>query len=287
MKSHLLLIFLIIYQVAQSQELSDNSTIEMVSDQFKKIHLHNYRGKVEVNGSKENKIILEISRSLKSASTERLEAVKDSIYFDSMFVDGHLYLFIQDPERRFLIDENGRGTYNSYNVRGSIPHQDIFGVKYDFDLKLTIPSRLALDVSNHEKDINVRNFEGPIWIQNHHDGIFVKGAANNVKAESHHGDIEIEFKTNPLQLVEAETHHGDIRVSFQSPLSAEVSLASRHGAFFTDFDWQPLPIKVSQENTENGTRYKIGQATRIRIGAGDAQMNFQTYHGDVYIALNK
>jgi hypothetical protein len=255
-----------------------------VSGSFKKVHLHNYRGGVEVIGEKETgQIVLEAKRHIKSASKERLAEAGNQIYFDTLVHQGELYFFIQDPDRHFSIDENGAGGYHSENWNQSRSKEARFEIKYEFTLKLILPDDLSIDVYNHEKNLSVKNIHGEILARNHHDDVFVSGASDNVKALSHHGDVTIEFIRNPADWVVASTHHGDIRLALQPSPSAEVSLQSHHGSYFTDFDFEPLPILVSAEATPDGKRYRVGNSTRVRLGSGQCKMDMKTYHGDVFI----
>jgi len=285
MRIGLLFLFILICTKSQSQEFRDESILRIEKAEISKIHLHNYRGTVEIVGSKGDQIVLEIQRILKSASNERMEDAKVQIHYDSMHVGNDLYLFIQDPERAFRINLNGEGEYETCYLN-FVSNEERYQVKYEFNLKLTVPESLNLSASNHEKALTVSGVKGVMQLNDHHDGITVSGASDNVEVHSHHGDIEVEFTKNPPDYIKASTHHGDIKIELAPEFSADVALKSRHGSFYTEYDWQPLPTLVSRVEEENRIKYKVGEFTRVRIGSGKIDAQFETYHGDIIIEEN-
>lgn len=284
MKNLFIVFITLLYFNSLAQEYQDHKIMNFSRENIDKIHLHNYRGMVSIQGADTDQITLEVERNLKTASEERLEDGKDSIYYESMLVNGDLFLFIVDPERVFRIDENGEGYYQTCNWNFS-SNRERYQIKYDFNLKLTIPKDLDLKAFNHEESLTVENVAGTLHLKNHHDGVTVTGAAGNAEVHSHHGDINISFIQNPTEYLKVSTHHGDIRVELQPSFSAEVGLKSRHGSFYTDFDWQPMPMQVNRIENGNKHQYKVGEYNRVRIGDGKVEAQFETYHGDVFIAL--
>lgn len=285
MKSVLILLLVAGVTLSQAQEYKDNKVIKVTDRNLEKIHLYNFRGQVTVMGTEGNEIVLEIERNLRSAYKDRLEVAKDSVYYDSMWAGNNLYFFVQDPERTFRINEEGFGEYRQCEWNFT-SNKERYEIKSEFNVKLTIPKHLNLVAFNHEKEMVVENILGEVSLRNHHDGIVLKGASNNVIAHSHHGDVDIKFAKNPPDFVEVSTHHGDIRASFLPGLSSDVALKTRHGKFFTDYDWQPLPMQVNQTSDGAKFKYKVGEFTRVRIGGGKVESQFETYHGDIIIETN-
>lgn len=223
MKTMISLILAVLCLQLPAQEFQDKSLLKFSRENINHINLHNYRGKVSIMGSNTNEITLEVERKMEAATTERLEEGKRTIHYDSMLVDGALYLFITDPERVFRIDENGEGYYETCNWNFS-SNRERYRIKYDFNLKLTIPKDMDLGAFNHEESLTVENVTGKLHLRNHHDGVTVTGAAGNAEVHSHHGDISISFIQNPTEYLKASTHHGDIRVELQPSFSADVGL---------------------------------------------------------------
>ena len=128
----------------------------------------------------------------------------------------------------------------------------------------------------------MKGFRGKLIAKNHHGNVKVETGSSAPIVKTHHGDIEVIHSSSGITSGIYKTHHGDIRTSFRS-LSAEVSLSTHHGSFFTDFEYNMSPMKVSSSKAKKGTKYKLGGNTGIKIGGGNANLEYKTHHGDTYI----
>lgn len=273
--------------ISAQHRYTDTKTMTYDQNEIQRVQILNYEGELSVKGTSGSIIVLEVSRTLESASKERLEEAIDSFFFDGFVDNGELYLFARHPERIFKIDENGIGNYNYRSWNYDWSDRDRYQVNDEYELTLKLPSKLNLVASNHHDDLTINDVQGEIKAHNHHGHLTITGAANNVNAHTHHKNIEISFIKNPDQYLYCDTHHGDIILNFPSTPSASVALQSRHGAFFTDFDYEPLEVKATTQQTKHGTKYRLNDGTMVKIGSGKAEMKFETYHGDVFIASNK
>ena len=270
-----------------AQQFSDNRTITVDVSKVKTLRLHNLYGKVSVKATSGQKAILKVKRSLKSSSTQRLNAGKQEIYLDSVFDDGNLVFFIEAPNRQLEIDENGHAHYNSWgNDSWKDKKSKVFEVKFEFDIEMEVPAQVDLYVSTHEKELEVTGMKGKLFASNHHNSVKLTDIGGNASVYTHHGNIELSYTRNPTEDCTYKTHHGDIRVYYRNALSADVYLDSHHGDFYTDFEWNAKPIEVSSKAKSEGTTYYVGKGTNVRIGTGGVGQNFKTHHGDIYL-LNK
>ena len=266
-------------------QYEDVQEFRLSAEDIEVLHIHNHRGNINVQGSNLDVIQITVTRRLRNAAKNRLTEMKEKIFIDSVSNGGHLYFFMESPDRNFSIDPDGQGYYEGINWSGNW-NKSHFKTQYEFIWEVQLPTQLSLAISNHHESIRVENMTGSLRVKNHHDDVKVIGAGGNVLARTHHGDVKVSFVKHPPDEVEGHTHHGDIFIEAPFALSADVSLKSHHGSFFTDFDWQNLPMQVSEENKSDGIKYRVADRTNVRLGSGDIKMNFKTHHGDVYIRRN-
>lgn len=80
--------------------------------------------------------------------------------------------------------------------------------------------------------------------------------------------------------------NGKLTVEFPEDLSADCSFKSFNGEFFTNFEnIENLPSKIQKIVNTNGneTTHKLNQGSKIRIGKGGKDLNFETFNGNIYI----
>jgi len=266
-----------------AQTFNDQKTFTFDVSKLDLIRVHNKYGAVKVTGTNGNKAVLTVKRSLKSNNNKRLAEAKEKIYLDSTSLDGELMFFVQMPNYRLEIDENGRVNYQSdhnyWNGNQTVFHEN----RFEMTIELKVPKTTPLYISTHKKDLLIQGINADVLAQNHHGHIKLASIGGNVQAHTHHGKIEVGLTKVPTRDAFFDTHHGSIWVTFPPSLSAEVALSTRHGKFYTDFDYREkaMPLKIS--NGKKGTKYKIGGGTGISIGNGGPKLTFETYHGSIYL----
>ena len=281
MKSLLILVLACTVFYANGQAVEDEQVFTLNTTSLKSFNLHNMNGAVNVKGVEGNTATLKIRRRLESFSRDRLEEARESIAFDSLVIDNNVYFFTKHPDLNFEIDESGIGHYNSCCNRSN--NRKKAKVKYEFEIELLIPRQLKLHVSTHRKTLRIQEIQGKLVAKNHHDDLFAENLGGNVKLKAHHGDIKASFIRNPTGPCSYFTHHGNITIGFPEELRADIYLKSHHGEFFTDFDWTSQPVAVVKNESEKGTKYMVNARTAIQVGGGGPQMEFRTWHGDIYL----
>ncbi len=271
----------------QAQSYNDEKSFTFDVSQLELLRLHNKDGQVKVTGVSGNRAILRVKRTIKSANPQKLEAAKNSIFLDSINLDGELMFFVQHPDYQVEIDEQGmayyHSRYQSLNGNWSNKEHAFHKIRTTFVIELAIPKQTPLYISTHREELTIRNINADVLAQNHHGDVYLEKIGGNVQAHTHHGHIEASLLTPPTKDANFDTHHGNIKLTFPSNLSADIQLKTRHGQFYTDFDYQERAMLVSRSTSKRGTKYKIGSGTNIRIGKGGPKLNFETYHGSVYI----
>lgn len=280
-----ILLWAITLMCLNAQSFSDEKTFTFDVDDLELLRLHNKDGQVTVKSTSSNRATLRVKRTIKSANQQKLEAAKTAIFLDSVHLDGELMFYVKSPDYQLEINDNGRAYYNSYQGNWNYKKQAFYKVKTTFTIELEVPQQTALYVSTHREELTIQNINADVLAQNHHGSIRLAKIGGNVQAHTHHGDIKASLTKAPTRDADFDTHHGDIALTFPANLSADVQLKTRHGQFYTDFDYQAqaMPISLVKSKSKKGTKYKIGSGTNVRIGKGGPKLNFETYHGSVYL----
>lgn len=269
----------------KAQTFTDEKTLSFDAAPIDLVRLHNKNGKVTVKGTNGNEVILKVKRKLSSSSTSKLESAKTGIYFDSTIEDGTLIFFIQTPDYRLEINENGQAHYTNRSGNWNSSDNVFYKVKAEFTIELLIPSTTPLIASTHENNLIISGMKADLLAHNHHGKLDLKNIGGNVEAHTHHGNIDIDYSKNPTKDANFTTHHGSIQLQLQPNFAADVIMSSKHGNFFTDFNYEAMPMKINSKREKNhkGTKYKLGGGSAIRIGNGGPELNFKTYHGSIYL----
>jgi len=97
------------------------------------------------------------------------------------------------------------------------------------------------------------------------------------------GNVDIEYARNPQNDCRFYTLNGDINAWFQKGLAASLSFESFNGDFYTNIDkLEPMPVEVEKKSTGDGIRYKVN-GNRFKVGSGGANLDFETFNGNVYL----
>lgn len=279
-----ILLWAVTLMCMHAQSFSDEKSFTFDVSQINLLRLHNKDGQIKVTGTTGNRATLTVKRTIKSASTQKLEAAKTAVFLDSVNLEGELMFYVQHPDYKLEINEEGSAYYTS-RYQGNWDNQKhvFHTAKVIFTIELAIPKQTPLYISTHREKLTVQNINADVLAQNHHGSIYLDKIGGNVQAHTHHGHIEVGLTKVPTRDADFDTHHGNISLTFPSNLSADITLKTRHGQFFTDFDYQAIAMPVSLKTSNKGTKYKIDSGTRIRIGSGGPKLNFKTYHGSIYI----
>lgn len=278
-----ILLWAVTLMCIQAQSFSDEKSFTFDVSQLELLRLHNKDGQVKVTGITGNQATLRVKRTIKSANSQKLEAAKAAIFLDSVKLNDELMFFVQSPDYQLEINADGRAYYNSYNGNWSDKKHAFHKVKTTFTIELEVPRQTPLYISTHREELIIKNINADVLAQNHHGSVYLDKIGGNVQAHTHHGHIEANLTKAPTRDANFDTHHGNIKLTFPSNLSADVQLKTRHGQFFTDFNYQAVSMPVSLKTSNKGTKYKIDSGTNIRIGKGGPKLNFETYHGSIYL----
>ena len=78
--------------------------------------------------------------------------------------------------------------------------------------------------------------------------------------------------------------NGDVKVTFLDGLSADFRLKTFNGEAYTDFEVTHVPdIATTKESKKGKYIYKSNRRTRVRVGKGGPEIEFDGFNGDIKI----
>jgi DUF4097 and DUF4098 domain-containing protein YvlB len=251
----------------------------------------NINGSVKVTGYEGDKILIELTRTIKGKTEERLEKGKREVQLGIQDLADTLILFTDG-----LCSQFGRaGKKNSGNWNGS---HGGWGYQwnnhdnkecretydYTFDYVIRVPRTINIAISTvNNGDVEVQNVLGSVKTNNVNGSIRITGVERETVAHTINGDVDITYTKNPVQPCKFYTLNGDINAWFQKGLAAELSFESFNGNFFTNVPkLESMPIEVEKKQTDNGMKYKVN-GNRFKVGTGGVRLDFETFNGNVYL----
>ncbi|MBX2916043.1 MAG: hypothetical protein KF856_12305 [Cyclobacteriaceae bacterium] len=252
------------------------------------ILIANINGSISVAGYEGDKIELEVTRTLKGKTTERLEAGKritlgvidlaDTLIF---YTEGLCSRFGRKQNHK----NNGRQTKGwDYDWNRRDPDDCYEKVEYTLDYLVRVPKNTNVVVStiNHG-NVKIDDVAGGIEAHNINGAIALNGISREAVAHTINGNVDISYSKNPPSACRFYTLNGDIHAWFQKGLQAELSFESFNGNFFTNItSLQSMPVAVRKEESTEGLKFKI-KGNQFKIGTGGVQLNFETFNGNVYL----
>lgn len=249
----------------------------------------NINGEVNVVGYEGNKIMVEVIKTIKAKTNERLEKGKKEIQLGLIDRADTLLFYVAGACNSFgkktKGDNNRSGRsdwgYHWDDCRGGncdLPYDYVM----NFTVKVPFGTNLLLSTVNNG-DVKVENVKGVVHAGNVNGSIKLTHLQRGSEASTVNGNVDISFDRNPNEGCRFYSLNGDINVWFQKGLAANMSFESFNGDFYTNVNaLESLPAMVKKENREDGVRYKVNNS-RYKIGEGGALLDFETFNGDVYL----
>jgi len=266
--------------VAFSQERKQtiNKEFDFTPGPNKVFIVDNINGFVKVEGYDGSKVVMEAKELMKAKSQSALD-----------YLVKNVQLGIEESKDTLQIYVDGTcncncGNHRRYNWNNCELEGDFL---YDFTIKVPKGMNIWLSTVNNG-DIEVKNVLGKLQISNINGAISLDGVAGGGKVKTINGDVKITYQSVPTQDSEYYTLNGDLTVFLPSSLSADMSFKSFNGEFYTNFDISERLPSFAQINQEDGhgTKYKIDEKTKIRVGKGGVNLDFETFNGDIFIKKN-
>lgn len=284
--------FLIGISLSQGQTFSEK-IVKEVSFETKNLSnaliVANINGSVSVSGYEGEKVILEVTRTIKARTASRLEQGKKEIQLGVIDRADTLIFYVNGTCNTFgrnKSKEHNWGTEDgwSYNWSDDDGKQCTIPYDYKLDFTLKVPFSINLLVSTiNEGNISVANMKGAMRVNNINGDIKLSNISKEASASTINGDVDVEYVKNPDKACRFYTLNGDINAWFQKGLTANMSFESYNGEFYTNVEQlESLPVVVEKEEHDNEVKYKVN-GNRFKIGNGGVLLDFETFNGDVYL----
>ncbi len=248
----------------------------------------NINGNIKVSGYEGDKVLVEMTRTIKAKTPERLEKGKAQIKLGVLDRADTLILYTEGICSRFGRASKNKGDWthrNGWGYQWSDQNDDCKElVDYTFDYVIKVPMSLNVLVSTvNLGDVEVENLKGSIVANNVNGSIKLSNIAREATASTINGNVDITYTKNPEKACRFYTLNGDINAWFQKGLSANMSFESFNGELFTNVpQLESMPVAIEKKETENGTKFKVN-GNRFKVGDGGVVLDFETFNGDVYV----
>jgi DUF4097 and DUF4098 domain-containing protein YvlB len=248
----------------------------------------NINGSIKISGYDGDKIMVEVNRTIKAKTNERLENAK-----------GQIKPGVIDRADTLILYTEGvcSGFGRTSGTKSDWLHRQGWGYKwnncdgdckeladYSLDYAIKVPRRLNILVSTvNGGTVEIENVNGAIMAHHVNGSIVLSNISSEAWASTINGDVDITYARNPARPCRFYSLNGDITAWFPKGLSAEMTFESFNGELFTNLpQLESMPVMVEKKETERGIKYKVN-GNRFKIGAGGTRLDFETFNGNVYV----
>lgn len=248
----------------------------------------NINGNIKVTGYDGDKVVVEMTRTIKAKTPERLEKGKTQIKLGILDRADTIILYTEGICSRFGRTSKKEGNWTHRNGWGYQWNDRDDDCKelcdYTFDYVIKVPMSLNLVASTvNQGDVEFENIRGVIVANNVNGSIKLANITREATASTINGNVDITYTKNPEKACRFYTLNGDINAWFQRGLSANMSFESFNGELFTNVPrLESLPVVVEKKETEKGTKFKVN-GNRFKVGDGGVLLDFETFNGNVYV----
>lgn len=286
MKLVTLAISMLLSVIGKGQTFSETITKEF---KFEKqtpqntLMLANINGSVKVEGYAGDKILLDVRRTIKAKTNERLEKGKKEMQLNQIDRYDTIIYYVGGGCNKFVYQKkkgNHRWTYDWDCEDGDCKQS----FDYQFDFILKVPYSVNVDLSTiNDGNISVTQMKAGVKANNVNGAIALTGLEGPTEAVTINGDVDLDYAKNPSGDCRYYTLNGDINAYFQKGLGATMSFKSFNGEFYTNLEsLVSVPMEVEKVKGENGFHLKVG-GSRYRVRQGGALLNFETFNGDAIV----
>lgn len=240
--------------------------------------VENIFGDVKVVGYDGDKVLVTGEITLEARSKEKLEMGKEEFSIDAAKRNDSLLIFNKAP---FITNRFSEVRERWWGNNGQEPDY-----RFLVHLEVKVPKNTNLWVSTvNDGKVKVVEVSGAIQASNVNGPVALENVEKVVKAKAVNGNIDITYNNLPGSDSDFKTVNGDITINVGGALNTTVEFESMNGDLYTDFDYSGMgpEIKKVQDRRGGRTKYKIESTTKIKIGAGDQAISFNTINGNMYI----
>ncbi len=273
MRSVILIMAAALAGVASAQ-IEDKSTERKTFTGARELIIDNVSGNIEVSASTGATVEVEVEKSLRARSQDRIDIAKKEISLAVKQEGGLVQLMVDGPFRCHCAD-------NSINFRG----RQVYDFSYNF--KVRVPRDLFLELRTvNDARILVEGTSGDYKISNVNGGIEMRDVEGSGSVHTVNGGVKVSYARNPKAATSFKSVNGTLDVTFRGGLNADARMKTMNGGLFTDFAVTTLPATstlAQPERRDGGFVWKSNRMTGVRIGSGGPELSFETLNGNVLI----
>ncbi len=273
MRSVILIMAAALAGVASAQ-IEDKSTERKTFTGARELIIDNVSGNIEVSASTGATVEVEVEKSLRARSQDRIDIAKKEISLAVKQEGGLVQLMVDGPFRCHCAD-------NSINFRG----RQVYDFSYNF--KVRVPRDLFLELRTvNDARILVEGTSGDYKISNVNGGIEMREVEGSGSVHTVNGGVKVSYARNPKAATSFKSVNGTLDVTFRGGLNADARMKTMNGGLFTDFAVTTLPATstlAQPERRDGGFVWKSNRMTGVRIGSGGPELSFETLNGNVLI----
>ncbi len=260
---------------AESEKQEIKKTLKFTAGEkgSRSLIVDNISGSITVTGYDGDEVQLVVHETISGESDSRIADAKKEVSIETNEDGDRIRIYVDGPWRR----SDGSTNYRGYDYYG-------YEVLCDFELKVPRKTNVRLKTVN-DGAIKVTDVEGKFDVSNVNGNVRMADISGSGKAHTVNGDIEVSFKTNPLNESSFKTVNGEIDVKFQENLQADLEFSTMNGEVYSDFNVKSIPTKSKFSRKHNGMKvYKRGDSFSMRVGEGGPEISLNTLNGDITVA---
>lgn len=289
MKIETICISVMLCHSAWAQTFTEKITREFVFEkpaEHNALVVANIHGGIKVTGYDGDRIVVEVTKTIKAKSDDRLEKGRREVQLGVMDRADTIVLYITEgcSEFRLTSRDGYSGRRGAWGYQSVHPQECNLPYDYQMEFVVKVPHAVNLVLNTiNAGDVVVEQVNGSINAGNINGSIRLADLTNSVEAHTINGDVDIQYDTNPEQECRFYTLNGDINAMFRPALSAKLTFESFNGHFYTNITrLENLPQEVVKASRGDGLRYKI-TGNQFKIGQGGPLLEFETFNGNVYL----
>lgn len=224
-----------------------------------------HNGSIKINGADVAECNLTATIITRAATDEEAMELSDKVSVSLVPSGNKLIVKIDEPTN--LINKSV-----SVSLDVELPNQtDLELITHNGEVALANITG-KVNATSHNGKVTTDNVTGSTELKTHNGSITCKEISGNTQLISHNGSVKAFYSDSAPSAcdISMTTHNGSIELATPSDYSARVKASTNNGSINTD-----LPITVTGEVSKSkltGT-----------IGAGEGQLNLETYNGSIRI----
>jgi hypothetical protein len=245
----------------------------------------NINGSVTVKGYEGNKIMVEVERTIKAKTNEKLELGKKEIQLGIKDLSDSLIVYTSERCNTFANKKSSGTGKRQWSYHSDCDHGNCDSpYSYTMTFLIKVPHGINVDVSTiNGGDIYIESVSGIVKANNINGSIRLSSLKGATYAHTINGNVDLDYAGNPSEDCIFYTLNGEINASFKKGLAANLNFKSFNGELFTNVDkLESLPAIVEKEKYSNVVKYKVSNS-RFKISNGGVNLDFETFNGDVIV----